>query len=58
MARVIASETAEIKQEVRAQVVGKDAVIKKSFLRGFTAKGMVKDTKRLPALYVNGSRIP
>lgn len=57
VARAIASEAAEIKQEVRAQVAGKMAVVKKSFLKGFTAKVLAKDTKRLPALYV-GSRIP
>ncbi|MBL0422580.1 hypothetical protein JI739_19705 [Ramlibacter sp. AW1] len=57
VARAMASEAAEIKQEVRAHVAGKMAVAKKSFLKGFTAKVLAKDTKRLPALYV-GSRIP
>ncbi len=57
VARAIASEAVELKQEVRAQVSGKMAVVKKSFLKGFTAKVLSKDTKRLPALYV-GSRIP
>jgi hypothetical protein len=57
VARAIASEAAEIKQDVRAQVAGKMAVVKKSFLKGFAAKVLAKDTKRLPALYV-GSRIP
>jgi hypothetical protein len=57
VARAIASEAVEIKQEVRAQVSGKMAVVKKSFLKGFNAKVLSKDTKRLPALYV-GSRIP
>jgi hypothetical protein len=33
------------------------AVARKSFLKGFTAKVLAKDPKRLPALYV-GSRIP
>lgn len=55
--RAIANEAVEIKQEVRAQVSGKMAVVKKSFLKGFTAKVLSKDTKRLAALYV-GSRIP
>ena len=55
--RAIASEAAEIKQEVRGHVAGKMAVVKKSFLKGFTAKVLAKDPKRLPALYV-GSRIP
>ena len=57
VARAIASEAVELKREVRAQVSGKMAVVKKSFLKGFTAKVLAKDTKRLPALYV-GSRIP
>jgi len=33
------------------------AVVKKSFVKGFTAKVFDKDRSRLPALYV-GSRIP
>ena len=33
------------------------SVVKKSFLKGFTARVLAKDPKRLPALYV-GSRIP
>ncbi len=33
------------------------AVVKKSFVKGFTAKVLDKDKNRLPALYV-GSRIP
>jgi hypothetical protein len=56
-ARALASEAAEIKQEVRGHVAGKMAVVKRSFLKGFNAKVLAKDTKRLPALYV-GSRIP
>lgn len=57
VARAIATEATEIKQEVREHVAGKLAVAKKSFLKGFTAKVLAKDSKRLPALYV-GSRIP
>jgi hypothetical protein len=57
VARAIATEATEIKQEVREHVAGKLAVAKKSFLKGFTAKVLAKDAKRLPALYV-GSRIP
>ncbi|MCU6432626.1 DUF6441 family protein [Undibacterium sp. Jales W-56] len=57
VARAIASEAAEIKQEVRSHVAGQMAVVKKSFLKGFSAKVLDKDPTRLPALYV-GSRIP
>lgn len=57
VARAIASEAAEIKQEVRSHVAGQMNVIKKSFLKGFSAKVLDKDPTRLPALYV-GSRIP
>lgn len=57
VARAMATEAAEIKQEVRDHVAGKMAVAKKSFLKGFSAKVLAKDTRRLPALYV-GSRIP
>lgn len=55
--RAIASEASEIKQDVRSHVAGQMAVVKKSFLKGFTARVLVKDKNRLPALYV-GSRIP
>lgn len=57
VARAMASEAAEIKQDVRSHVAGQMAVVKKSFLKGFTARALDKDPKRLPALYV-GSRIP
>ena len=57
MSRAIASETVELKQDVRSHVAGEMSVIKKSFLKGFTAKVLDKDPTRLPALYV-GSRIP
>ena len=57
VARSIASEAVTLKQDVRSHVAGQMAVVKKSFVKGFTAKVLDKDTPRLPALYV-GSRIP
>ena len=57
VARGIASEAAELKQDVRTHVAGQMTVVKKSFVKGFTAKVLDKDKNRLPALYV-GSRIP
>ena len=55
--RGIASEAADLKQDVRSHVAGQMTVVKKSFVKGFTAKVLDKDRSRLPALYV-GSRIP
>jgi len=55
--RAVAGEATELKQDVRSHVAGQMAVVKKSFLKGFTAKVLAKDPNRLPALYV-GSRIP
>ncbi|MBL0143857.1 MAG: hypothetical protein IPP91_17570 [Betaproteobacteria bacterium] len=55
--RAIAGEASEIREEVRSHVAGEMKVVKKSFLKGFTAKVLAKDPTRLPALYV-GSRIP
>jgi hypothetical protein len=55
--RAMRTEAAEIKDDVRAHVAGQMSVVRKSFLKGFTAKVLAKDPKRLPALYV-GSRIP
>lgn len=59
--RAMASEAAAIKQEVRSHVAGQLAVVKKSFLKGFSAKVLVDPKsasfQRLPALFV-GSRIP
>lgn len=57
VARGIASEAADLKQDVRSHVAGQMTVVKKSFVKGFTAKVLDKDKNRLPALYV-GSRIP
>lgn len=56
VARAMASEASELKQDVRHHVAGQMAVVKKSFLKGFTARVLDKDARRLPALYV-GSRI-
>ena len=55
--RAIATEATDLRQDVRAHVAGQMAVVKKSFIKGFTAKVLAKDPNRLPALYV-GSRIP
>jgi hypothetical protein len=56
VARGIATEAADLKQDVRTHVAGQMAVVKKSFVKGFTAKVLDKDKDHLPALYV-GSRI-
>lgn len=55
--RAIRTEATEIKDDVRGHVAGQMAVVRKSFLKGFTAKVLAKDPNRPPALYV-GSRIP
>lgn len=55
--RALTAEAAELKKEVRAHIAGQMSVVRKSFLKGFTAKVLNKDPKRLPALYV-GSGIP
>lgn len=55
--RAMASEAAELRQDLRGHVAGQMAVVRKSFLKGFTAKVLAQDPTRLPALYV-GSRIP
>ena len=55
--RAMRTEAAEIRDDVRGHVAGQMAVVRKSFLKGFTAKVLAKDPNRLPALYV-GSRIP
>ena len=57
VARGIASEATELKEDVRTHVAGQMAVVKRSFVKGFTAKVLDKDKNLLPALYV-GSRIP
>jgi hypothetical protein len=57
VARGIAPEATELKQDVRNHVAGQMHIVKQSFLKGFTAKVLDQDKHRLPALYV-GSRIP
>lgn len=57
VARAMAVEAAELRQDVRNEVAGQMAVVKKSFIKGFTAKVLDRDPNRYPALYV-GSRIP
>ena len=57
VARAMAAEATELRRDVRAEVAGQMAVVKKSFLKGFTAKVLDRDPSRYPALYV-GSRIP
>jgi len=55
--RAMRTEASEIKDDVRGHVAGQMAVVRKSFLKGFTARVLAKNPSRLPALYV-GSRIP
>lgn len=57
VAKAMAKEAVEIKQDIRAQVASQLTVVKKTFLKGFSAYVIDKDKARLPALYV-GSRIP
>lgn len=57
VAQAMAAEASELRQDVRAEVAGQMAVVKKSFVKGFTAKVLDRDPSRYPALYV-GSRIP
>ena len=57
VSKALASQAVELKQDVRGHVASQMAVVKKSFLKGFSAKVLDKDPARLPALYV-GSRIP
>jgi hypothetical protein len=51
-AKAITAQAVEINTEVRAHVMAHMAVVKKSFLRAFTARMINKDPTRLPALYV------
>jgi hypothetical protein len=48
VARGIASEAAELKQDVRSHVAGQMTVVKKSFVKGFTAKVLDKDKVGCP----------
>ena len=57
MAKAMAKEAIAIKTDVRDQVASQLTVVKKTFLKGFSAYVIDKDPSRLPALYV-GSRIP
>ena len=57
VAKAMAKEAVEIKQDVREQVASQLTVVKKTFLKGFSAYVIDRDKARLPALYV-GSRIP
>jgi hypothetical protein len=50
-------EAIAIKTDVRDQVASQLTVVKKNFLKGFSAYVIDRDKNRLPALYV-GSRIP
>lgn len=52
VARGIASQASEVKQAVRAHVASSLTVVKKSFVKGFSAKVLDRDKNRLPALYV------
>ena len=53
VARAIAAQAAEVKQAVRAHVAERLTVVKKSFVKGFTAKVLDRDKNRLPALHVS-----
>ena len=57
VSQAIRGEAAELRDDVRSHVGSRLAVVRKSFLKGFTARVLDKDPTRLPALYV-GSRIP
>jgi hypothetical protein len=57
VAKAMDKEAQAIKQEMRSQVASQLTVVKKSFLKGFDARLLNKDSTRLPALYV-GSKIP
>ena len=57
VAKAMTKEATAIKADVRDQVASQLTVVKKSFLKGFSAYVIDKDPSRLPALYV-GSRIP
>ena len=55
--RAMTTEATEIREEVRRHVGGRMAVVRKSFLKSFSARVLAKDPNRLPALHV-GSRVP
>lgn len=55
--RALQQEAGQLRQAVRAQVAGRLKVVRRSFLKTFTAKVLDRDPSRLPALYV-GARLP
>lgn len=55
--RAITREATEIREDVRRHIGSQMTVVRRFFLKGFTAKVLARDPNRLPALYV-GSRIP
>ena len=57
VAQALRQEAIELREIVRRHVASQMRVVKKGFLKGFTAKVLDKDKTRLPALFV-GSRIP
>lgn len=57
VSQAIRGEAAELREDVRSHVGSRLAVVRKSFVKGFTARVLDRDPTRLPALYV-GSRIP
>ena len=56
VARGIASEAAELKQDVRSHVAGQMTVVKKSFVKGFTAKVLDKDKNLIDELTVSQAK--
>ena len=44
VARAMAAEATELRQDVRNEVAGQMAVVKKSFIKGFTAKVLDRET--------------
>jgi len=55
--RAMATEAAELREEVRRHANGRMAVVRKSFLKSFSTRVLANDPTRLPTLHV-GSRIP
>lgn len=57
VARGLRQEAKDLRENVRAHVAQHMKAVRKSFVKGFSAKVLDKDPNRLPALYV-GARIP
>lgn len=57
LADAFVAEARDLRQDVQRHVAGEMKIVRRNFLRSFSAKALTKDTQRLPALYV-GSRIP